>query len=255
MKSKTIKVAFCSPKGGVGKSTFTILTASCLHYVKGLNVGVVDADYPQWSIFRARERETLILNQAVYYQERMVNQFKATGQRIYPVIASRPEDAITDCSALLRGKERHFDIVFFDLPGTLNSDGVLQTIAALDHIFIPITSDPLVMESTLAFMDVIVNSVIGNPNEAIKLKSATLFWTMVDKRERTVFYDQYDKVIRDSLMQRFETHIPERKRFNKELSLDPASTYRTTMFPPDSRFLRESGMNSLLDEIMAQINL
>ena len=45
-------VAFSTQKGGVGKTTFTVLVANCLHYLKGYDVAVVDCDYPQHSITR-----------------------------------------------------------------------------------------------------------------------------------------------------------------------------------------------------------
>ena len=40
-------VAFSTQKGGVGKTTFTVLAASYLYYLKGYDVAVVDCDYPQ----------------------------------------------------------------------------------------------------------------------------------------------------------------------------------------------------------------
>lgn len=39
-------IAVCNQKGGVGKSTFTVLLASYLHYIVGHDVLVVDCDYP-----------------------------------------------------------------------------------------------------------------------------------------------------------------------------------------------------------------
>ena len=42
MKKEPLLIAFASQKGGVGKSAFTVLVASILHYQKGLKVGVVD---------------------------------------------------------------------------------------------------------------------------------------------------------------------------------------------------------------------
>ena len=39
---KEIFIAFATQKGGIGKTTLTVLTASYLHYVKGYNVAVVD---------------------------------------------------------------------------------------------------------------------------------------------------------------------------------------------------------------------
>ena len=43
-EEKELLVAVASQKGGVGKSVFTVLLASVLHYRKGLRVAVVDCD-------------------------------------------------------------------------------------------------------------------------------------------------------------------------------------------------------------------
>lgn len=40
-----ISLSVCNQKGGVGKSTFTVLLANCLHYTVGHDVLVVDCDY------------------------------------------------------------------------------------------------------------------------------------------------------------------------------------------------------------------
>lgn len=55
--NEPIYVAFSTQKGGAGKTTLTVLTASYLHYVKGYNVAVVDCDFPQYSIKDMRERD------------------------------------------------------------------------------------------------------------------------------------------------------------------------------------------------------
>ena len=57
MKEKTKYVAFSTQKGGAGKTTFTVLVASFLHYVRGYNVAVIDCDYPQCSIVEMRKRD------------------------------------------------------------------------------------------------------------------------------------------------------------------------------------------------------
>ena len=48
-------LSVCNQKGSVGKSTFTVLLASCLHYTIGHDVLVVDCDY-QSSDMRAVEQ-------------------------------------------------------------------------------------------------------------------------------------------------------------------------------------------------------
>ena len=45
-KEKELLVAIASQKGGVGKSVFTVLLASVLHYRKDVRVAVVDCDSP-----------------------------------------------------------------------------------------------------------------------------------------------------------------------------------------------------------------
>ncbi len=55
--NKTKFVAFSTQKGGAGKTTLTVLMASYLHYVKGVSVGVVDCDFPQYSIDEMRRRD------------------------------------------------------------------------------------------------------------------------------------------------------------------------------------------------------
>ncbi len=47
MKEKQVFISVCSQKGGVGKSTFSVLLASWFHYVLGREVLVVDCDAPQ----------------------------------------------------------------------------------------------------------------------------------------------------------------------------------------------------------------
>ena len=60
MSKRCVFVAMSSQKGGVGKSTMTVLLAGYFHYVMGYNVAVVDCDYPQFSIKALRSREMCI---------------------------------------------------------------------------------------------------------------------------------------------------------------------------------------------------
>ena len=85
----------------------------------------------------------------------------------------------------------HYDVVLFDLPGTMGSDGVIATISALDYLFVPIKADRLVLESTLNFATTVNDRLIrtGISN----LKALCMFWNMVDRRERTVLYDIYQQ--------------------------------------------------------------
>jgi cellulose biosynthesis protein BcsQ len=253
MSKKTKYIGFCSSKGGVGKSSMTILTASYLHYVRGLNVAVIDCDFPIKSIKRVRDREVKFIEHSLRHQEMMSKQFKATGQKIYPVIPSTPAEGFDDLQSFLRSDGRRFDVVIFDLPGTTNTQGVLTTIACLDHVFIPISSDALVMESTLLLVSILVESIIGKGDHT--LRSANLFWTKVDKRERTIYYEKYNKIIKQFGLNRMQTEIPDRKMFNKEIDFEQPVPYRSTLFAPDKLFVRDGKLDEFTDELCAIIGL
>ena len=45
MKNFQSRIAVCNQKGGVGKSTVTVLLASYLHYNMGHDILVMDCDY------------------------------------------------------------------------------------------------------------------------------------------------------------------------------------------------------------------
>ena len=80
MKKEPLFVALSNQKGGVGKSTFTVLLASYFHYLKGYNVLVVDCDYPQHSISTMRDWEVGTIEKNVHLQNQLVEQFGTSGR-------------------------------------------------------------------------------------------------------------------------------------------------------------------------------
>lgn len=133
-EQKTNLCGIFYPKGGAGKTTLTVLVASYLHFVKGYNVAVVDCDYPQHSIVEMRERDLKMAMDDPYYKRMAYEQVQRLEKKAYPVIESTPEDAVSKVKELA---DTDFDFIFFDLPGTINNAGVVQTIARMDYIFLP----------------------------------------------------------------------------------------------------------------------
>src|SRR5574344_2404358 len=214
MKKETLFVAFSTQKGGVGKTTFTVLVASYLYYLKGYNVAVVDCDYPQHSISAMRKRDGEQVNNDANYKVLAFNQFKALGKKAYPVLCSTPEAAISTAEEFLKTEPMEMDVVFFDLPGTVNSEGVISSLASMDYIFTPITADRVVLESTLSFAMTIDSLLVQNSE--FNLKGLHLFWNQVDKRERTDLYQLYEQTINELELNLMTTYIPDTKRYKKE---------------------------------------
>ena len=150
MENTPVSIAVCNQKGGVGKSTFTVLLASHLHYTLQRNVLVVDCDYPQWSIYNQRSRELEILNLSDYHKLMVARQFKGTDRKFWPIVSSTPSEALEKTARQLQS-DYHPQIILYDLPGTVNTEGVLQILSSLDALFIPIKADKVVLESSLSF--------------------------------------------------------------------------------------------------------
>ena len=252
MENTPVSIAVCNQKGGVGKSTFTVLLASYLHYTLQRDVLVVDCDYPQWSIYNQRSRELEILNLSDYHKLMVARQFKGTDRKFWPIVSSTPSDALEKMARQLQS-DYHPQIILYDLPGTVNTEGVLQILSSLDALFIPIKADKVVLESALSFARILSRQLVEDP--AIRLKRIFLFWTMVDRREKTSLYDLYDGIIRQLGLPLMETRLPYRSKFNKELLADGSGIGRSTLLAPERTFAREAQIENLAAEILSILQI
>ena len=107
-KEKELLVAVASQKGGVGKSVFTVLLASVLHYRKDVRVAVVDCDYPQHSIALMRERDMESVMKNDDLKVNLYRQYERIRKPAYPVIKSDPEKGVEDLRRYMdeKGEEK-----------------------------------------------------------------------------------------------------------------------------------------------------
>ena len=252
-KEKELLVAIASQKGGVGKSVFTVLLASVLHYRKGLRVAVVDCDSPQHSIALMRERDMESVMKNDDLKVNLYRQYERIRKPAYPVIKSDPEKAMEDLRRYMDEKGETFDIVLFDLPGTLRSEGVVHNVSAMDYIFVPLKADNIVMQSSLQFAKVLEEELIAKGN--CNLKGIRLFWNMVDRRGRKDLYDAWNRVIHRMGLRLLSSHIPNTLRYNREADTVCKGIFRSTLFPPDPRQEKGSGLPELVEEICPAIGL
>ena len=253
MKKETLFVAFSTQKGGMGKTALTVLMASHLHYVKGYHVGIIDCDYPQHSISEMRKRDGELVMKDETFKRMAFRQFSTLHVKAYPVRESTADKAIQDAKELMESSEEDFDVIFFDLPGTLNSDGIIQTLAAMDYILTPISADRVVLESTLQYA-IMLNENLITANKG-NIKGLYLFWNMVDGREKTSLYEAYESAIAELGLPILKTVLPDSKRFRKEVSDERKTVFRSTLFPIDKSLLKGSNISELVEEICQTINL
>ena len=243
MNKRPILVAFSNQKGGVGKSTITVLLASYFNYVRGIDVAVVDCDYPQFSLEKLRSRDLKNLEKSEYHQRLFCRQFEDNSRKAYPIITSRPEQA-SEIADRLEGK---YDLVFFDLPGTVNSRGVFESVMNMDYVFTPIVKDRMVMQSSLSFVST-VQDFIGEHPEA-PLKEIRLFWNRMDSRTSKELYVMYNEIISRMGLKVFQTVLPDLERYNKEMTSSSRQHFRSTLLPPSDVLLKDSMLDVFAKEM------
>ena len=169
------------------------------------------------------------------------------------MIRSTPENADNDVQVFLASEPEPYDVVLYDLPGTMGTKGVIYTISLLNYLFIPMRADRLVMQSTLNFAQTVYDKFVGNP--ATNIQEVFLFWNMEDRREKTNIYTLYERMLGTLDMKVYTSRIQMRSKFSRELADTGGTVYRSTLFRSDGTFLRESGMAALMDEICTTIGI
>jgi cellulose biosynthesis protein BcsQ len=252
-KKKTLKISFSTQKGGVGKSTMTTLLASVLHYRLGFNVVVMDCDFPQHSLTNMRERDKKTIMQNDYHKKMAMKQFHSINKKAYPIIKCKTENALEKASEYVDRSAVVPDVVFFDLPGTANTKGVLTTLKTMDFVFSPITADRLVVESTLGFSKAFLElpkTIEGNKDQEI-----WLFWNQVDGREKTGLYDAYQSVIKELDLPIMKTRVMDSKRFRKEADDTSNYVFRSSLLPAESQLMKSTKIDLFIEEFLKIVHL
>lgn len=254
MNKETLYIAISNQKGGVGKSALTTIMASYLHYNNKKNVAVIDCDYPQHSIFRMRNSDIETINSNPELQVALEKQLEATKRKAYKIINVIPDKALMYAQEIIDSSAENIDLILFDLPGTVDSSGILNVIFNMDYIFVPIIADKRVLQSSLTFI-MSVTEYKRASSLPLRLKDIIMFWNRVDKRESTELYDFFNKLMLTENYRLLKTQLPDTKKYNKELALDRNIVFRSTFFPPDKKLLKYSNLEEFVSEISEIINL
>lgn len=249
----TIVVAFSNQKGGVGKSTFTVLLASYLYYVKGIDVAILDCDSPQHSLDSERQRELNDVGHSPHLSAMAAELTAKCGKHPYAILPVKLEEAVDYMKLYIESDERP-QILFLDLPGTMNNVHVVRIISNCDYVFCPMAADKYEIESTIGYCNYIRDKIITTGKD--NLKEVYILWNRIDARERTELYHEYDEFLELLNIAPLKTTIPSSVRFKKSLSVNPQKlVFRSTLFPPDKSLLKGSNIEQLADEITSIIGV
>jgi len=137
-----ITISILSPKGGVGKSTLSILLPTALYHKKNLRVMVLDADAPQYSVIKKRERELRILASVPKRLERYETLYSERPP--YPILPCKLED----CPSLIQKHKDQYDVIFVDMPRHVQTPEQHPFYKEINYFFIPLIPEELSIEAS-----------------------------------------------------------------------------------------------------------
>ena len=232
------------------------ITALGMHFVSRLrdDVVVMDCDYPQWSVHKLRKRETEQVSKNAFYLKKAKGLFQEIGKWTYPVVPTQPEKVLEDTLRFLSNEKEKYDLVLFDLPGTVNNKSVIQVYFNMDYLFVPITTSRINMESTLSFI-VTINDIL-KASSSIPLKNIFPFWNRIMHRERRELLACYEGAIAELGVSIMQTRIPNSVRFDREQSITGKDRlFLSTVFPPDKPLLKGSNWGLFISEFLKLTDL
>lgn len=245
-------VAFSTQKGGAGKTTLTVMLAGYFYYVRGLKVLVVDCDYPQYSIYEMRQRDKDLIDCNPSFKKAFADNVEKTRLSPWPLLLTPPEEAMSRVREIVEGGNE-IDVVLFDLPGTVNNRGVVNVLNCMDSVIVPIAADRIILESSLAFAMKINEWITTGKSQ---VRDMYLLWNLVDARERTELYGQYERLFEELGIGVLKTRIPDTKKFRREGSrVLSRPVFRSTVMPPDRSLVRGTRLPELADEVLEVLKL
>ncbi|HTI58973.1 ParA family protein [Mucilaginibacter sp.] len=171
---------FGNQKGGVGKSTLTVLSGNYLSLAKDWPVTVIDMDYQQ-SISQKFEKAKVLEN-----------------DEPYDVLPANLESFAPLIPVLTKNKK---EAVLIDLPGKLDDDGLIPVFKSADLVICPFAYDEFTFESTVLFTVVLkkVNpkvDVVFIPN---RIKANVKFEIMSEVNEQLSKFGKITTAIPDRI--------------------------------------------------------
>lgn len=147
-----------------------------------------------------------------------------------------------------------YDLIFVDLPGTVESTGVFRTIVNMDYVLTPTVPDLIVMQSTLSFATTVLDHIKKMENTPL-LKDIFFFWNKLKKRTNVEILRSYSEVMRELHLTVLDSTLPDLCRYEKEITHAKRAFFRCTLLPPPARQLEGSGLVELAEELMVKLKL
>lgn len=216
-------ISFVSQKGGVGKTTTSIIAATNFKYHFNKDVVILDIDVRQSSSSVLRRKNISYCND------------QSLIDNAYPIVEVN-YDNIYDKINEYYGK---VDYIIVDFPGTMSAE-MAKGLFYIEYMFIPFSYDELEIEATKVFYNSIIKHYYNN--EKALCKDVRLFFCKYTEAASKT-YKGMREVFEGNGINMLENVV-------KDLKIYP-NKYRDTLIPiPDSKENYGKGIKKILKEIV-----
>ncbi|MBT31952.1 MAG: hypothetical protein CMO01_20020 [Thalassobius sp.] len=223
-------ISFMNRKGGVGKSTLLLLTASSLHHRTGKKVLVIDADL-QTSILGLREEEKEMEQGESSFYEIVGFSWSKKNASDIPLLRFHK---------LIQQIENKYDYVLVDTPGKMEGEEVPLIMTVSDFIVVPIIASSFDIQSTIDFLEIIPPIREDKIKEGFELK----VFGVVNKKDRSLEHKHLEALQGIAGMELFDTHISNLVRYKRD-----KSTFYDLVDPKE----KEDEFNLYFNELLGKI--
>ena len=218
------RIVFATQKGGVGKSTMATMLASYMYFRQHHQVVVIDADYPQHSIKKLRNREMESLRSDEDQQREFV---KSGREQVYPIASSRMVDVFqrpaTDQPSTYEKAslpEIGADTIIIDTPGSVAIEGLGTILENVDHVIVPLEPEEMSLISSSEFLGAL-SRIKAVRDRGVK---PIAFWNKVRPRSHQELIDVQNEVFRAAGIHVLQHHVPYSVKMKRNET-------RSTIFP------------------------
>lgn len=243
-------------KGGVGKSTLSLVTASLLHFDYKKPVLIVDCDDPQFSIVNMRDREAALIENDPDLLVRVGEFYKESEEGQIGIASFSPSSSVEGFDALLNGVSDD-GYVIVDFPGRWSEAATAILALKMDYIISPI--EP-VMHSLLASLSFgegleclrTSSQFAGRPN----LKGVFFVWNKVrfsvptHQKVLERFKIEFASRLKGKM---FDTAVTDSVNYGKEFAKTPDQDFMlSTLLPPTYECRRQTNVSRFVEEVYSK---
>ena len=215
-------ISFASQKGGVGKSTLLLMTASAVHNRTNKRVLVIDCD-PQKSV------------KDIYAQE---NSDKSFDVIFFNWKQPKPEINFDKTIALA---ESRYDVIFLDIPGRLDGKEIYFSILVSDSVIVPIVASALDLNSTIKFLQTLPKITAVKKQKGFELD----IYGLINKKDNTVEQQALKQLSGIGGLQLFYSPISNLVRYRRNISTWQDITDKTDSRDEFNKYFEEFQLKCL----------